>query len=233
MNSTSSSPQNIRRCQVTPEFREISGRSAARCTASPGSGGAAAVDGCWCVGVPGSNSTSSTVTPNSEASAYRVRTDGPILPVSICEIELGARSRRRASSRTPIPLRMRRARSRRPSSLGDSAPLVADWCASIASCPGWSNLWLSGRALCAAPDLAVDDRSRDDQEALEDVLPLLVEAEEGGRVQHLHAQPGRHHGADERAPPAEQAGAAEHHRGDRGERVAGSLTGIADAELGQ
>ena len=41
-----------------------------------------------------SNSTSSMVTPNSATNAYSVRTEGCILPVSICEIELGESSSR-------------------------------------------------------------------------------------------------------------------------------------------
>ena len=66
-------------------------------------------------GGPGSKRTSSTVTPNSTTKAYNVRTEGRILPVSICEIELGERSSLRASSRRLIPRSRRISRSRGPS----------------------------------------------------------------------------------------------------------------------
>src|SRR5690348_4716460 len=90
---------------------------------------------------------------------------------------------------------------------------------------------MSGLANRAPPDLAVDDRSRDDQQALEDVLPLLVEAEEHRRVQHLDAEARAHERADERAAPTEQARPPEHDGGDRRERVARPLSGVADADL--
>src|SRR5262249_41922147 len=109
-------------------------------------------------------------------SAYSVLTDGRIFPVSICEIELGERSSRLASSRSPMAWRRRIARSRGPSSDALSEP------------PEPAALALSGRSvlngweLCPSRDpssspsnLAVDQRRGDDQEALEDVLPLLVE----------------------------------------------------------
>src|SRR5690348_11076385 len=90
---------------------------------------------------------------------------------------------------------------------------------------------LSGLANRAPPDLAVDVRSRNDQQALEDVLPLLVEPEEDRRVQHLDAEAGSHQRADEGAAAAEQARPAEDDGGDRGERVARPLARVADAEL--
>src|SRR4051812_33114756 len=65
-NSTSSSPQNISRSQRTPELSWMAGRSAARWMARPGSvrtGDASS----WPAG--SLKSTSSTVTPYSEASA--------------------------------------------------------------------------------------------------------------------------------------------------------------------
>ena len=83
----------------------------------------------------------------------------------------------------------------------------------------------------AATHLAVDEGRGDDQEPLEDVLPLLVEAEEHRRVQDLNAEPRAHQRPDEGASPAEQARPAEHDGGDRGQRVAGALSRVADAEL--
>ncbi|MBW8879249.1 MAG: amino acid adenylation domain-containing protein, partial [Acidobacteria bacterium] len=120
--------QNMSRSQRTPELSWIAGRSPARWTTSPGSvpprapgDGRAASP----LGEVPSNSSSSTVTPNSAARAYSVRTDGRIFPVSICEIELGDRSSRRASSRNPTPRRRRIARSRGPSSDAASGMLAA------------------------------------------------------------------------------------------------------------
>ncbi len=75
------------RSHLTPELSAIAGRSTARWTASPGSGAARVESGTD--GSPRSargdslKSTSSTVTPNSDAKAYSVRTDGRIFPVSI------------------------------------------------------------------------------------------------------------------------------------------------------
>src|SRR5690348_9288844 len=86
-------------------------------------------------------------------------------------------------------------------------------------------------AIRATPDLAVNDRAGDDQQTLEDVLPLLVEPEKHRRVQHLDAEAGAHQGADERPPPTEEARPAEDDGGDRRQRVAGALAGVADAEL--
>src|SRR5205814_7097258 len=140
---------------------------------------------------------------------------------------LGGRSSLRASSRRPMPLRSRTARIRVPSSDGASRRLAGTWSSSIASpapCLG-----LPVRARRTAPHLAVDDRSGDDQESLEDVLPLLVEAEERGRIQDLDAESRAHERADEGASPAEQARAAENDGGDRGERVSRSLPRVADS----
>ena len=128
MNSTSSSAQNISRSHVTPELRVIVGRPIARCTASPGpaaDGENSDTDGdaSSATGAAWSKSTSSTVTPNSDTNAYNVRTEGCILPVSICEIELGERSSLRASSRRLSPRRRRIARSRGPSADDASEPL--------------------------------------------------------------------------------------------------------------
>src|SRR4051794_31857331 len=83
----------------------------------------------------------------------------------------------------------------------------------------------------ASPDLAVDDRADDDEQALEDVLPLLVEPEEHRGVEHLHAEAGAHQCADEGTTAAEEARPAEHDRGDRGERVTGALARVTNAEL--
>src|SRR5438045_3942625 len=234
MNSTSSSAQNVSRSHVTPELSVIAARSSARCTVRPGSatevgepapdaGAACADGGDW------SKSNSSVVTPNSDASAYSVLTEGRILPVSIWEIRLGESSSRRASSRRPMPLRSRTARIRVPSSDGASRRLAGTWSSSIAS-PA-ACLRLPVRARCTAPHLAVDDRSSDDQEALEDVLPLLIEAEERRRIQDLHAEACPHERSDEGASPAEQARAAEDDGGDRGEGVARALPRVADSEL--
>src|SRR5690242_20079790 len=88
-------------------------------------------------------------------------------------------------------------------------------------------------ARLAPANLAVDNRARDDQESLEDVLPLLIEAEEHRRVQDLNAQAGAHQRPDERAAAPEEARAAEDDRSDGRERVAGPLTRVADAELCQ
>ena len=87
------------------------------------------------------------------------------------------------------------------------------------------------RADRAAAHLAVDESRRDDQEALEDVLPFLVEAEEYGGVENLHAQAGAHEGADERSAATEQARPAEDHGGYRGQGVVFSLSRVADSEL--
>src|SRR5439155_416858 len=178
MNSTSSSAQNVSRSHVTPELSVIAARSSARCTVRPGSatevdesapdaGAACADGGDW------SKSNSSVVTPNSDASAYSVLTEGRILPVSIWEIRLGESSSRRASSRRPMPLRSRTARIRVPSSDGASRTVAGTWFSSIAPA---TCLRLTWRADRTAPHLAVDYRSGHDQEAPEDVLPLLVEA---------------------------------------------------------
>ena len=66
------------------------------------------------------------MTPNSDTNAYSVRTEGCILPVSICEIELGESSSLRASSRRLSPRRSRIARSRGPSTDGACEVFVAD-----------------------------------------------------------------------------------------------------------
>src|SRR3954447_22569670 len=167
------------RSQRTPELSWIAGRSPARWTTSPGSvpprapgDGRAASP----LGEVPSNSSSSTVTPNSDARAYSVRTDGRIFPVSICEIELGERSSRRASSRRPTPRPTRMARRRGPRSDGASAFWLL---AGLGFIESGSIVRRFPR--CAAPDLAVDDGADDDQQALEDVLPLLVEPEEHRR----------------------------------------------------
>ena len=57
------------------------------------------------------------------------------------------------------------------------------------------------------------------------------EVEEDGRVEDLDDEAGAEQGADERAPAAQQAGAAEHHGGDAAQRVADALGRVADAEL--
>ena len=66
----------------------------------------------------------------ADTIAYSVRTDGWILPVSICETRLGETSRRRASSRRLMPLAKRRSRSCAPTSgvgvLGLAGPAVAE-----------------------------------------------------------------------------------------------------------
>src|SRR5581483_5464695 len=72
---------------------------------------------------------------------------------------------------------------------------------------------------------------RDKQEALEDVLPRLVEVEEHRGVQDLNAEPGAHERPDERPAPPEQARTAEDNGGDRGERVARALPRVTDTEL--
>ena len=94
-------------------------RPSARWTGSPGASAAAEASriaaGSPFGGSAWSKSTASTVTPNSDTSAYSVRTDGCSLPVSICEIVLGESSSLRASSRRPRPRLRRIARSRGPS----------------------------------------------------------------------------------------------------------------------
>src|SRR6202023_3235095 len=67
------------------------------------------------------------------------------------------------------------------------------------------DLQLTGRARPAAAHLAIDNGCSDDQEPLEDVLPLLIEAQEYRCVQDLNAEPCTHQRADERASPTEQA----------------------------
>ena len=81
--------------------------------------------------------------------------------------------------------------------------------------------------------LAVDDGGGHDQRALEEVLPGLREVEEDHGVEDLDDQAGAEQGADEGAPAAQQARAAEHDGGDAAQRVADALCGVTDAQLGQ
>src|ERR1044072_4251179 len=82
-----------------------------------------------------------------------------------------------------------------------------------------------------ATDLAVDDRGGDDQESLEDVLPLLIQAENRRCIKDLHDEPRAQQGAYESAASSEQARPSQHDGRDRAQRVILALTWIADTEL--
>jgi hypothetical protein len=66
---------------------------------------------------------------------------------------------------------------------------------------------------------------------LEYVLPSLRQAQEGHDVQHFHEKQGADRGADERPASAAQAGPAENHSRDAGERVGAPLLRITDTDL--
>src|SRR4051812_40637895 len=141
-------------------------------------------------------------------------------------MELGDSSRRRASSRRPIPRASRIARRRDPSAAGTSPAFSTG---SFSS----TKTRLESTCCLVSPttNLAVDQRPGHDQEALEDVLPFLIQAQEHGRVQHLDAQSCPHQRSDEGASPAEKAGASENNGCDRCEGITGALPRVADAEL--
>src|SRR4029077_19283916 len=63
----------------------------------------------------------------------------------------------------------------------------------------------TGRARPGASYLAVDEGRGHDEEALKDILPLLIETEEHGRIEHLDAEARAHERAEEGATPAQQA----------------------------
>src|SRR6478672_5489755 len=216
MNSRSSSDQCINRFHCTPDSSLIAFVLSARWSASPQPAAPApstdpGVSLARSTALACSrSSTSSIVTCSSDAKAYSVRTEGWFFPVSIFEIELGETSSRRASSRSPTPRRKRMARS-----LGPRAGAASDRFLGVRSArvdePGASRRMALGRTTrsgrgCAGAGLtstprlraalhvgaaahqAVDEGRGDHEQALEDVLPLLVEAEERRRIQDLNAE---------------------------------------------
>src|SRR5690349_2383289 len=141
-------------------------------------------------------------------------------------MELGDNSSRRASSRRPMPRASRIARRRGPSAAGTSPAFSTGSFSSIQP-----RLQATRCSDSTSTDLAVDQRTGDDQQPLEDVLPFLIEAQKHSRIQDLDAEDSSHEGSDEGAASPKQTGSSENHGGDRRQGVARSLTGVSNAQL--
>ena len=178
----------------------MAGRPTARCTASPGPAAAAddsdtERDALSAAGADGSKSTSSTVTPNSDDERVQRAHGG----LHLARLDLRDRARRQVESSCKLAQADPAAETNRAKPRAELRRGVRVLCGRLVASHHANDvrngiivmsvdrihdfvcldeLRLTGRPQPGSTYLAVDDGGGDDQEALEDVLPLLIEAEE-------------------------------------------------------